>query len=550
MSTRYKGSIMSATAAPTSTVAAYGIWKTSDQMQAKKAGLWPGYATTVSADYLVVAGGGSGGRETFSSGLGGGGGAGGLLTGTALTLNIGTTYTVTVGPGGTAPASGSVGNPGTASSIAGTGLTTISAVGGGGGGGGASVATVGNGGSGGGGGGISQAGGTGTAGPPIQGYDGGTATGNLGGATASGGGGGAGGAGGAGASGIGGAGGIGVYSTIAPGGTYSIAFSGTTQYITAPASASNVMSGDFTVECWIYPTSIPANTGIITITNAGGTGAAGTMIGITTTNAVQFFVTGNGGISTSANNVLNTSQWQHIALVRIGSTNTLYLNGTSVATNSITPAWNSTPTISIGRMYADNTIANFPGSISNVRITKGIGVYTGTFTPPTTVLATTQSSGTNIAAIPSTSYVILLTAQSATIVDNSTSAQALTLTGTPTVSSILTPSLTTTGIYYAGGGGGAVYSGSITGTGGSGLGGTGGIANGGAAATSGATNTGGGGGGGHNSTNPTPGAGGSGIVILRVNSAITAASTTGTPVVTTPSGYRIYTFTGSGSITF
>src|SRR6056300_304322 len=50
---------------------------------------------TYSAEYLVVAGGGSGGYS-----LGGGGGAGGYLTnygGSAITLNGGSTYTVTVG---------------------------------------------------------------------------------------------------------------------------------------------------------------------------------------------------------------------------------------------------------------------------------------------------------------------------------------------------------------------------------------------------------------------------------------------------------------------
>jgi hypothetical protein len=37
-------------------------------------------------------------------------------------------------------------------------------------------------------------------------------------------------------------------------------------------------------------------------------------------------------------------------------------------------------------------------------------------------------------------------------------------------------------------------------------------------------------------------------VILRTQ--LTAASTTGSPIVTTDGGFNIYTFTGSGSITF
>jgi hypothetical protein len=47
------------------------------------------------------------------------------------------------------------------------------------------------------------------------------------------------------------------------------------------------------------------------------------------------------------------------------------------------------------------------------------------------------------------------------------------------------------------------------------------------------------------------GNGGSGIVIIRYpDNYDAAASTTGSPTVTVSGGYRIYTWTSSGSITF
>jgi hypothetical protein len=47
------------------------------------------------------------------------------------------------------------------------------------------------------------------------------------------------------------------------------------------------------------------------------------------------------------------------------------------------------------------------------------------------------------------------------------------------------------------------------------------------------------------------GAGGSGIVIVRYPDTFAAArATTGSPTVTVSGGFRVYTFTGSGSITF
>jgi hypothetical protein len=47
------------------------------------------------------------------------------------------------------------------------------------------------------------------------------------------------------------------------------------------------------------------------------------------------------------------------------------------------------------------------------------------------------------------------------------------------------------------------------------------------------------------------GSGGSGIVIIRYADSFPAASsTTGSPTVTVAGGFRVYTFTSSGSITF
>ena len=90
-----------------------------------------------SISYLIAAGGGGG-----SSNNSGGGGAGGLLTGSA-NVTLGSSYTVTVGAGG------STGNPGTSGSNSSVSLTPTIAIGGGAGG--ANAGSGGAGGSGGGG---------------------------------------------------------------------------------------------------------------------------------------------------------------------------------------------------------------------------------------------------------------------------------------------------------------------------------------------------------------------------------------------------------------
>jgi hypothetical protein len=105
-----------------------------------------------SIDFLVIAGGGAGGESLTTELTSGGGGAGGYRTSTQ-TVTPGTVITVTVGDGG-AVVNDLSGLSGSISSIAGSGLTTITSAGGGGGGGSptASPSAAGkNGGSGGGG---------------------------------------------------------------------------------------------------------------------------------------------------------------------------------------------------------------------------------------------------------------------------------------------------------------------------------------------------------------------------------------------------------------
>jgi hypothetical protein len=162
-------------------------------------------STAYSIDYLVVAGGGGGGGN-----YGGGGGGGGVLTGSSVSVSPGTSYTVTVGAGGSAGvAQSSVGSVGANSSFS----TVATAIGGGGGG---YVNTGGSptsGGSGGGAGGASTGVYSGAAGTVGQGNNGGS-NGTASAPYPAGGGGGAGAVGNPGAGSASGAGGVGSASSF------------------------------------------------------------------------------------------------------------------------------------------------------------------------------------------------------------------------------------------------------------------------------------------------------------------------------------------------
>jgi hypothetical protein len=144
----------------------------------------------LTADYLVVAGGGG-----AAQGGGGGGGLRCTVTSTggggslesALTLTLGTSYTVTVGAGGTGATNGGVGGTAGSNSV----FSTITSTGGGQGGGGVAGQNGSTGGSGGGasnGSGVAYNGGSGTS---NQGYAGGNSATNTGDRRLGGGGGGA-----------------------------------------------------------------------------------------------------------------------------------------------------------------------------------------------------------------------------------------------------------------------------------------------------------------------------------------------------------------------
>ena len=219
-------------------------------------------------------------------------------------------------------------------------------------------------------------------------------------------------------------------------------FNGTSQYLnTAINSVFAMGTGDLTVECWFYWTS---NTGEGSYGEQGIVGAGGTgdttftirLVGGPTTKVISWWLNGPGN-ENSGSTAINKNQWYHVALVRSGSgTNNckVYLNGGLESQATLTDDLAARAVV-IGRTYTDYAPEYLTGYISNVRIVKGLAVYTGAFTTPTGPLTATQSAnpfgGSNTAAITGTA-TSLLTLQNSTIIDNSTNALTITNNGTVT----------------------------------------------------------------------------------------------------------------------
>jgi hypothetical protein len=175
----------------------------------------------------------------------------------------------------------------------------------------------------------------------------------------------------------------------------------------------------FTIEAWVFTTAYNTEQNGI-ITNRPASGSFGFDFRINPNGTLQFYYTGGSSFSTTATVPLNA--WTHIAVTRSGSNAYLFINGVLLATSvSFSNGTNTAQAVWVG-----NSAACTPGAggqfgyISNLRLLNGTALYTSTFTPSTTPLT----------AITNTQ---LLTCQSNRFIDNSSSARAITLSGSPSV---------------------------------------------------------------------------------------------------------------------
>jgi alpha-tubulin suppressor-like RCC1 family protein len=162
------------------------------------------------------------------------------------------------------------------------------------------------------------------------------------------------------------------------------------------------------------------------------------------------FMLGLGKTTDVNTGVLSMGVWYHIAVQRRSGILSAWVNGVNTGSNfTDTTNYTSTNAIYIGRNRHPSARAYFPGYISNLRIIKGQGLFTGTFTPAGSPLTTTTVGHTGSGvAVSFTGTTVLLTAQNTSIVDNSTTAFTFTNTGsiayslgTPFTSAIATGAL-------------------------------------------------------------------------------------------------------------
>ena len=153
-------------------------------------------------------------------------------------------------------------------------------------------------------------------------------------------------------------------------------------------------TNDFTVEFWVNLSTFADEAqgfGRRMLSTRPGSFTKGWEFRTTATNNVinvNFHASTNIELSIS-NNTTNT--WMHLAVVRQGNVYTVYKDGS--ARSTVTSSNNITATdlpLKVGTLTT--TQGEFQGYIDEIRIVKGLAVYTGNFTVPTSRLSTTWTA--------------------------------------------------------------------------------------------------------------------------------------------------------------
>ena len=155
-------------------------------------------------------------------------------------------------------------------------------------------------------------------------------------------------------------------------------------YLTTSSSDYVFGREDFTVEAFFKAaTSSNITSGIVSLRKFGENGVSiNTQMLRTSELSIEFNVFG-GKIAYTASN----DQWYHVAISKTGGTSSFFVNGNLLTSVDDYKSLYGNVDLVVGRYYTDYNGYYFNGIISNVRVINGTGLYTGTFSIPSTPLS-------------------------------------------------------------------------------------------------------------------------------------------------------------------
>ena len=163
-------------------------------------------------------------------------------------------------------------------------------------------------------------------------------------------------------------------------GASSLLLDGTGDYLSIASDTNfGFGSGDFTIEGWFWKNS--ASQMLLFDQRTSSASQLSVYVESNASGNLRLFV--NGSYVLTSSNAMTTSTWNHVAISRVSGVTRFFINGT-VSTNTYadTNNYGTTKPLVIGATFAGGTAFN--GYIDDIRISKGVGRYTTTFTPSTT----------------------------------------------------------------------------------------------------------------------------------------------------------------------
>jgi len=180
-------------------------------------------------------------------------------------------------------------------------------------------------------------------------------------------------------------------------------------FIDSPGSLDWALgTDDFTIEWFSFQTSTGNFPRPFSVGTFGNVSVAVSIEG----GSFYYWANSSFRFSSSAGTILNT--WVHWAVVRQSGITKVYKNGIQLGSqiNDSNNISNSSTSLTIGNETTKSTAAAFVGFITNFRWVKGLAVYTGNFTTPTSALTATAAAnpygGSNTQAIGSGFTKLLL----------------------------------------------------------------------------------------------------------------------------------------------
>ena len=173
-------------------------------------------------------------------------------------------------------------------------------------------------------------------------------------------------------------------------GTGSISMTSSGDYCkgSQPSIVDDIAGGNFTIEFWVYFTSLAADRALISKygNSAETAGGLGYVLQWVQSSSVLRLVLGVGGGSDALYTwswAPSTSTWYHVAVTRSGTSGRAFINGTQIGTTS-TLSTSDVASPNVIQLGKTHTVAQYLlGYMDDVRITKGYARYTSNFTAPT-----------------------------------------------------------------------------------------------------------------------------------------------------------------------